>query len=302
MKKLTILALYCLCLCACMLQNEDQGSGLAIRLVPVSTAAALGKVATAASVSGDSSTASPSSPTSQINLDTITGTVTEYFMIQNTGSQNITNVSLQSDNPNFSFQPSQISVLAPASQLGVQQIVALTIRYGAVTNDSDQVIGTLKAGINTATISLTGNSVDPANAPVALSETIALTAYAKLIDLNALDANGTVNLLHPWGHTSSNLEPDPYPIYPASGDSLTLVNTGNVALNLNYWKDVTGSSVDMKVGVSDSVKIPIPSTIAVDGNNVSADPSKLPTSSNGKIYASFIDTLTIPGFGYSLDQ
>ena len=58
----------------------------------------------------------------------------------------------------------------------------------------------------------------------------------------------------------------------------------------------------MKVGVSDSVKIPIPSTIAVDGNNISTDPSKLPVSSNGKIYASFVDTLNIAGIGYSPDQ
>ena len=120
-------------------------------------------------------------------------------MIQNTGTQNITNVSLQSDNPNFSFQPSQISILAPATQLGVQQIVALTIRYGAVTNDSGQVIGTLKAGTNTATISLTGSPLNLANVPVALSETLGLTAYAKLIDLTAFDANGSLNLLHTLG-------------------------------------------------------------------------------------------------------
>jgi hypothetical protein len=54
--------------------------------------------------------------------------------------------------------------------------------------------------------------------------------------------------------------------------------------------------------VSATVKIPLPSTIAIDGNNISTDPSKLPVSSNGKIYASFLDTLTFPGFGLPIAQ
>jgi len=285
MKKLLFLAP--LCLCACMLQNEDQTSGQTIRLVPVSASAALGKTAISSSASDD--------PTASINLDTITGTVTEYFMIQNLGSQSITNVSLQSDNPNFSFSPSNISVLSPASQLNVQQIVALTISYGSVTGDSGQVLGTLKSGINTATISISGSTLNSLNTTLPLTESIALSVYAKLIDITAIDKNGTLNLLHPLGKASSpTLGPDFYPVFAASGDSLTLINTGNVSLVLNYWKNTDSAGAEVIFGVSDTVRMPIPSTIELNGGNVSSIPNELPISRNGNIYASFLDTLDLP--------
>ncbi len=270
-----------------MVQNESpsgQDPAQAIRLVPV-PAGALGKVATGS--------ANADSAGNQINLDTITGTVTEYFMIQNTGNVDISDIEIRTDNPNFSFQPSHIALLAPANQLNVQQILALTITHGAITSDSSPIAATLKPGLNTATVSVSGSSLDKLNAPLAISESIGLTAYAKLVDIAVRDQTGAIDLFHPWGKSWGALAPDAYPIYSATGDSLTLINTGNVALDLNYWKDPDSAAVDVKIGVNDSARLPVPATMALDGGNVTTDPNKLPMSKNGKVYALFMNTQNV---------
>jgi len=277
-----------------MLQNESPEGGNSaplIRLVPVSSSS-LDKTANAAleKAAASSVNLADSSSADAINLDTITGTVTKYFLVQNTGSQNISDVELQTDNPNFTFSPSHISVLPPSSgSVSVQQIIALTITHGAITNDSSKFASTLKPGVNTTLVSISGNPAISPNTPAPVSEQIEMTAYAELIDITAKDDGGTVDLFHPAGQTSSSLSPDLYPTYLATGDSVTLINTGNVPLDVTYWTFPDSASVDAKVAVSDSTRVPVSATVALDGGNVTTDPNKLPVARNGKIYASFLN-------------
>lgn len=259
---------------ACLFQNESGEKGgfsQPIRLVPVSL--------------------QNTAIENRIDLDTITGSAVQYFIIQNNGATNINDVEMISDNPNFSFQPSKIPVLAPAKQLNVQQIIALRIKNGSGSAGGgyDSI---LKAGPNRAAVSISGATTDKANNVQVLSQKITMTAYVKRVDIKAASASSAIRFSpSEGGKTLSGLSPDLYSNYTVQGDSITVTNTGNVDLRVTVWRGSSlDAKVDLEIRVNGGLRIPIPSTIAFDGGGVTCDPARFLVARDGRTYIEFTDS------------
>lgn len=278
-----------LCFCACLFQGENSEKGDftgPIELIPVSLQN-LGKV--------DAGTPNENSIGNGIDLDTITGSVVEYFIVQNTGGTNINGVEMVSDNPNFSFHPSKISMLPPAKQLNVQQIIALKIKNGSGSAGGGYD-SALKAGPNQAAVSISGSTIDKANNVQVLSEKITMKAYVKRADIKVVDSIGTIAFSSlGGGGTLSGLSPDLYSSYSVHGDSVTLANTGNVDLKVSVWRGYSFDvKTDLKIKVNENARIPVPSTIAFDGNGVTSDPARFLVARDGRTYLGFEAYFQLP--------
>ena len=243
----------------------------------------------------DVATPNENSNGNSIDLDTITGSVVEYFIIQNTGGTNINGVEMVSDNPNFSFHPSKINMLLPAKQLNVQQIIALQIKNGSGSAGGGYD-SALKAGPNHAAISISGATIDKANNALVLSEKITMNAYVKRADIRVVDSTGTIAFSSVGGGgTLSGLSPDLYSSYSVHGDSITLANTGNVDLRVSVWRGYSFDlKTDLKIKVNENVRIPVPSTIAFDGGGVTSDPARFLVARDGRTYLGFEGYFQLP--------
>lgn len=108
-----------------------------------------------------------------IDLDTITTTAANYFIIENSDTSAITGLSVTSDNIAFKVTPDSIvSLLAPSKSTGIRQMLKVTVEHGTLASGIG--FANVLTGDQYATITFKGT-----NARGAFSVSYVMHVYAK---------------------------------------------------------------------------------------------------------------------------
>ncbi len=277
MKRVFVLAL-ALNVTACLFKDEPAAVAQPgqIQLVPLK---GLEKNATAAS---------NASTTYEFNLDTAKSSVADYFIMQNTGGYNITNMTIVTNNSQFYFTPSVIPVIPPSSTSSWIQVLKLSVIHG-VELDGVGYANLLPMGENTATAQITATTTNAQGAVITLTQSAIFKVYAKLTNLAIYRPNGAALDLSQHGLVYSvvlaSIVTDPVPDYPLSDTGLNFANTGNSPFKVRVWHTTPVAADSFEVQAGGNFHLSMPAIIEIDREGVTSDP-KLPVAANGKIYLS----------------
>ena len=239
-----------------------------------------------------SSSSSDSSTNYVFNLDTIKGSVTDEFILQNTGDFDVKNIKLTTNNPHFYFSPSEISILRSSKKSLLVQVIKLNIVHGfrldGVGTDS-----LLPMGNNTVTATLKAVTTNSHSDSISLSQIANLKVFAKVMDINAFSDSTSIDLSH-----SGTVTGTPFPfgvasVYTSPG-KCKLLNTGNVDITIREWNKGQTAVLDsaiIKPGDSFFPTVNIGNTVNIsvelDAQGVIANSSKFRRTTDGKIFFIF---------------
>jgi hypothetical protein len=255
-----------------------------LSLVPMS---GLGKAAIISGIAGLKN----SSDSMSFDLGGIKASRDFYFEIRNTGTVDVTNIEIASSNPQFTISPQTLAVLRPQDSSQVSMILRVSTVHG-VALDGTGFTEVMNAGTNTSQVSLSGQTRDANDAPVAASASATLKVNAKLLDIKLLASTGVVDLTKPVMHGNSSLGGLGWlPMYYCPGSAATMVNTGNVAIRYTYFIQDVAISAPGTLDVGDTLVVPASMystngncTIGLDGNNTIADHNKFTIGNDGSVY------------------
>lgn len=278
MKKLLILAL-ALSFTSCM-NGGDSAADLTPGQLQLVSMKGLAKVATSSPTSGSSSY--------EFDLDTANSSLQHYFLLQNTGDCDVKSVKLTTNNPHFTFSPSEIELVPPSSGSELMQLIKLSVVHGVKLNGvgPDSL---LPMGNNLATIQLTGNTANAHGDSIRISQSVQFKVFAKVFDLVVLRQDSIpINFSkYGLGYNSAffGYTHEAIRTYDSGIDTLTVVNAGNAPFHILIFNSRYVPVDSFEVAGGASFKL-LPSTIQVDGHGVVSDPSKqyLYTHPDGKVY------------------
>jgi hypothetical protein len=242
--------------------------------------------------------ATTASDTNTINLGDLHSTTNYYFLLTNCGGHCITNINLSVSDSSFVIFPTSIDSLTVG--LGTQSLVPI-IKLTALHGTGAQGFGSeplMSQGVHQVHINISGTTKHN-NTDTNTSLTAAATINALLMDLNVHSALKVIDFTNPA--TALGAAIDNYNVSMiygyATNDStdsvVTIVNTGNVTLNVKHLSiDMGGGgildSATSSINVSDSSSFNVLKNVflyfVVDGNNTVCNPDKLQMQSNGKAY------------------
>jgi hypothetical protein len=232
------------------------------------------------------------SATTAFTLDTARSSFQQYFILQNTGDEPITNLTFTTDNPNFTFSPSHIAVLPPSAGASVLQVIKLNVVHGKLLDQVGQ--GTfLSPGAVTVHAAING-STDTGAGEIAVSENLTLSTFAKLARFEIGIADSALRTLDKvrYGNFMSPVLGYPFHMYYLQVDStggnyspdIVLKNTGNVALTIEKRARLS------PFAILDSLVLPPDSTILfksnifrIDAHGTTFAPWGTPVEDDGKV-------------------
>jgi hypothetical protein len=232
------------------------------------------------------------SATTAFTLDTARSSFQQYFILQNTGDFEVTEIELTTDNPNFTFSPSKIAVLPPSAGVSLIQVIKLNVVHGKLLDQVGQG-GYLTPGPVTVSAIVSGVT-DTGAGPFTVTENATLSTFAKLARIEVGITDSTTGTLDgvTYGHVMSPVLGFPFRAYYLKVDStggnyqpsLALKNTGNVALTIER------RSPSNPYPLIDSIVLPPDSAIMTKGNVFRIDahgttfaPWQTPVESDGKV-------------------
>jgi hypothetical protein len=117
---------------------------------------------------------SKSATVADFEIGNIDKTSTYMFLLQNSGNVSATDIQLSSDNPAVTIVPSQIGILSPTFQGGIQPIIQVTVQHG-LSGGGTGIAPVLDAGRLFFTIS--ANATDNLSASATLGLNVRVSSY-----------------------------------------------------------------------------------------------------------------------------
>lgn len=222
-------------------------------------------------------------------LDTAKSSFSTYFILQNTGDEDVTDVSLTTNNPGFTFSPSHISVISPTASASLIQIIKLDVVHGPLLNGIGP--GTfLSMGDIEVDASIGGQTVDSTGDTLSVDENATFMVFAQLAKIGVTYKGSPIDLhATQRGIMFNDISREGMPVYfirDSTDNMLTVHNTGNVTLGLRYWNRASSGPPplveDREFPPGDSVSFDYPAVFELDPGGVVADPVIFPLQTNGR--------------------
>lgn len=137
-----------------------------------------------------------------IELDTILGTTSNYFIIENNSESDIVGLSITSSHSAFKITPDTLVTLAaPTKKTGLTQLIKLTVEHGKAANGVE--IGDLLLGNQYDTLTISGSNAEGyfevkyivhvfAKAMILVADTVQSESGNTLAVLNYIDSRSSV--------------------------------------------------------------------------------------------------------------
>ncbi len=239
-----------------------------------------------------SASANQTSDSTSFVLDTVKSSRSFYFILGNSGQNNITDVNITSNNANFNVTPTNIQILPGSNSTNnstVTQVIALDVIHGTRINGVGYT-GLLPMGNNTCLISITGQTSNGKDT-VKLRYIAKIQVFAQVMNVTLSENGQEFNLNNPPMHVIGIPEVDEAPMfnYGPTGN-VYLKNTGNVPIvfsiiELTINDPVIQSSV---LSTNDSVLLNVLSIqsagLQLNSQGTIFDQSKFAMGSNGEAY------------------
>jgi len=206
---------------ACATEHEQTAGGFALQ-----------------QLDGLARTSDPSGVTSQTDFDLgeVMASRDFYFILSNTGTADITDITLTSSSPAFAVEPSAISVLTPGGG-AIIPIVRVSAVHGRAV-DGVGLAPLLPKGLNNGMITIRGTTMGTNGAEV-VELVAAVTVNARVMDIELWSGTQAIDLTSPQGSISTNLGglgfARSYPYTVANG--VQLKNVGNIDIALTFYED-----------------------------------------------------------------
>ena len=210
-----------------------------------------------------------------------------YFILSNTGDQPITNVTIESNDPQYEVFPKSIDNITPAKEGGVVPLLEVGVIHGNRLNGVG-FQGLLPMGDNTITLNIKGKTRDEGG-----EIDVDLVAEARLF-AEVMDVEFYVDEeKHPYKDGLGNYAS----VYLKKGQVFKIKNTGNVeirALFYNKGGSVTQFLADtaLPVGQTYEFQGTLPQVryhvhLDIDGNGVVVNPDHLYQRRDGIVQKTF---------------
>jgi hypothetical protein len=221
------------------------------------------------------------------SLDTARSSFQQYFILQNTGDVEITDIELTTNNPNFTFSPSRIASLAPSEGASVIQVIKLNVVHGKRL-DGVGFGDYLTAGPVSVNVVIAGETLDEENEVIAVGDSVTLSTFAQVAAFSVTTPDSTFDIgsMHPgltFGAPFSQTSVPHYYIPVDSAGLITVKNTGNVALTVRRWEPNGFTPLSTLTLAPDSSFTLTGMALEFDAHGVTFSPSTLPVLSNGKL-------------------
>jgi hypothetical protein len=232
-----------------------------------------------------------SASTGEFFLDTAKRSFSAFFILQNTGDTNVTDITLSTNHPNFTFSPSKIPVLAPSAGASLIQVIKLIVTHGPRIDAAGY--GTfLPAGNVEATVTLQGKTLDTNGNIVNVTTSAKMKVFAKKADIE-VSSGGVVRNLKTALRGTMNGDVTGYMaqfyVYQELGNGTNPVivkNSGNVSLPVRVWNHyVSPPTVERSrtLAAGDTLRLDHASYLELDPGDVVTDPEYLPRQASGKV-------------------
>jgi len=228
------------------------------------------------------------------NLDTAEGSKQVFFILQNNGDYDITNVQLKTNNPQFYFSPSTIPVLHSSKASTVVQVIGLNIIHGTRL-DGIGYDSVLSMGNNNVTVQISATTTDIHQDSINISQTAQLKVFAKLFDMNvylgdSISSLTLANLFSPTQVDCAGFQG--MPAFTTNTTQIKIVNSGNVAFKVGWIPENLGTFGNQVITDtqevmpdSSSYRTITPNmTIVINAGGVTSNQFKLPIAPNGNTY------------------
>lgn len=215
------------------------------------------------------------------DLGELKTTDTYLFVLKNTGTEDVTNVVLSSDNPDVTVTPSRIGVLQPDGQGGVVPVIKVSVQHG-ISQSGLRDTPLLSPGATLFNVTATGDAGVTAQASMGVTVLVAnfdivFNSYAWNLDYVTdcnwalypeLSSTATTELAELVGTTQFSRwvsEAAYYPEVAISGHTCVIRNTGNANLVVTLYShlDADGNDVGTATTVLETVTITAGSTYTV---------------------------------------
>jgi hypothetical protein len=169
------------------------------------------------------------------NLDTVKSSKSFYFILSNSGEKDISNISITTDNENFSIAPSTVSLLPGKNNSenpGLSQVISLDIIHG-IRLDGVGYGKLLPKGKNYSLITISGTT-NNGNVDTIISLTVKVEVFAKVMDISLSGKKGEIDLSRADGTVSIQHHGFYSMFFYSFYDStVNIENTGNTEIMMN---------------------------------------------------------------------
>jgi hypothetical protein len=200
------------------------------------------------------------------------------FLLVNAGETAVTNITLSSSNPRFAVEPATIASLPAQEDAAVLPIIRVAAEHGVALNGVGSV-PLLPQGANTATMTIAGSA---GGSPTSVVANLQVTA--RVLDVELRDGSQVVDLSAPSASISSTLGGLGFvDVYTAASPSL--VNTGNVDIEVSTYAEIGGTSVSgvSTLAVGGTLALASGSGVRLQANTV-ADDARFQIGNDGAVY------------------
>jgi hypothetical protein len=242
-------------------------------------------------------------------LDTIKSSRTFNFSLRNIGQEDISNISITSDNNSFTVFPSSIESLPGTgsnSNNALGQIISVDVIHGDRLNGVG-FAGLLKMGNNLCHLIIQGKTYDGKSDTLLAKLTANITVYAKVLSVSLVQGDKLFDLSKPDSYINngpsgiSSLSQYEYKNAPP----VAVKNTGNTKINLSVInEDLQNTVLQQSVLLpDDSLILDLPvntgngfvrAFLKLDSNGTIADKTKLNIGNDGCSYIALINNDFIP--------
>ncbi|EAY28429.1 hypothetical protein [Microscilla marina] len=217
-----------------------------------------------------------------------------YFILSNNGDRAITDVTIESNNPQFEIFPKSIDKLAGASEDGIVPLLELGVIHGNRLNG----IGfqsLLPMGDNTVEVTIKGKTQGE-NGEEAVELKAQVKLFAQVMDVEFyVDGQKIdyVSKLTVVGYNAGGLGSLFRYITPTDG-KFEIKNVGNVKLNLEYkgTNSNTTDTQELAIGQFFSITQTLHASpnylVSINANGTVINPKHVPMGNDGKGYFSII--------------
>jgi hypothetical protein len=233
-----------------------------------------------------------STSTSSFDFGDLKASKEFFFLLMNGGDKPIFNISLSTDNSQFSIRPTQVNKLSGgillnnAVNTGIIPILTLGITHGINLNGVGYV-DLLPMGANVSVLTITGQTIDNGDT-IEISNSFDISVNAKVMDIELYEGSDKINMENRTGYAALPIGGLGFVSYYSIYDSsmISIKNTGNVDIDL-YYGNVEAQDNHILISQSDSVSFKPSDSYAVivlDGNGTITRYSKIPIGDDGKGY------------------
>jgi len=236
-------------------------------------------------------------------LDTIKSSRTFNFSLRNIGQEDITNISITTDNSNFTVFPSTIQLLpcAGGSNTALGQIISVDVIHGDRINGVGYA-GLLNMGTNLCHLIIQGHTYDEKSDSIIAKLTANIRVYAKVLSVSLIQGGIPFDFSKPDSYVNSgpsgisSLSQYEYENTPP----VTLKNTGNTKINFSIINEDLQNTIlqQSELLPDDSLILNLPinngngfvrAFLKLDSNGTIVDKTKLNIGNDGCAYLSLIN-------------